>query len=184
MALPQQVLERLSREPPQTPGWSFGLLFFSGALLFIALLAYFGLTLGYEPYLNNQIDGITTQINTLAKSVAPNDQAQLVSFYSEITNLQQVLRNHVTLSPFFAWLEKNTEANVYYTSFSLSGGNRISIGGYGATEADVNQQVAIFEAAPEVRSAQLSSVTLSPQTGNWQFSMTLLMNNITSSTTP
>lgn len=182
MALPQQVLERLSREPPQTPGWSFGLLFFSGALLFIALLAYFGLTLGYEPYLTNQIDGITTQVNTVAKSISPQDETQLVAFYSEITNLRQALKNHVVLTPFFAWLEKNTEANVYYSSFSLSSGNRVAIQGYGATEADVNQQTAIFEAAPEVASANLSSVSLSPETGKWQFSMTLTMKNLTTST--
>ena len=159
-----------------------GLLMFSGSILFIVLLVYFGLTLGYEPYLNQQIDSVTTQVNALAKTISPQDEAQLVSFYSEVTNLQKALQNHVTLSRFFTWLEKNTEANVYYSQLSISPGNRVSLRGNAATEADVSQQVAIFESAPEVQSVDLSSVVYNKQTGNWQFSAALIMNNFTSPT--
>lgn len=178
MALPQQVLDRLSREPPKTPGWSVGLLLFSGGIFLIALAVYFGMVFGYEPYLASQVSGITEQINTLAKSVSPQDEAQLGTFYSEMTNLQGVLANHVTLSSFFSWLEKNTEANVYYTNLAIASGNRVALTGEAASEADVNQQVAIFEAAPEVRSVALSTVSLSSQTGEWQFSATLVMKSL------
>lgn len=177
MALPQQVLERLSREPPKTPGWSFGLLMFSGVVLFIALLVYFGLLFGYEPYVQSQISKLETQINTLAKSVSPDDQARLVTFYSEITNIQNVLAHHVTFSAFLSWLENNTEANVYYSQFSFSSGSRVTLSGSAASEADVNQQVAIFESAPEVQSVNLSTVSLSPQSKRWQFGVTLVMKS-------
>ena len=59
---------------------------------------------------------------------------------------------------FFSWLEKNTEANVYYQSFALASGHQVTLGGIAATEADVNQQVAIFENAPEVSSVTISNV--------------------------
>jgi len=55
MPLPDKVIEQLGREPPKTPGWSFGIVMFSGTILFIAVFIYFGLTLGYEPYLQLQI---------------------------------------------------------------------------------------------------------------------------------
>ncbi len=176
MALPEQVLERLSREPPQTPGWSAGLLLFSGGLLFVAVAVYIGLLFGYEPYVSSQIDALNVQMNTLAKLVSPSDEAQLVALYSESANLEQVLANHVTLSSFFAWLEKNTEANVYYTSFGFSSGDQIALEGSAASEADVNQQMAIFEVAPEVKSVALSSVSLNSQNGTWRFAATLVMN--------
>ena len=178
MALPQQVLERLSREPPQTPGWSFGILFFSGGLLFVALFIYFGLTLGYEPYIQGQIAGVTTQISTVAQSISPQDQAQLVKFYSEISNLNRALQNHVTLTPFFAWLEKNTEGNVYYTNLAFSGGNRIALSAKAPTEADVNQEISILEHAPEVQSATISNITLDSQTNQWSFSISLIMSSL------
>jgi Fimbrial assembly protein (PilN) len=178
MALPQQVLERLSREPPRTPGWSSGLLMFSGGILFIALLVYFGLLYGYEPYLNGQISGLTTQINTAANSVSSADRDALFTFYSEVANLNDVLGNHVTFSHFLSWLEKNTEANVYYTQMTLAGSGQITLAGNAATEADVNQQVAIFEASPDVASVNLSTVSAAAGGSGWSFNLTIKMNSI------
>lgn len=148
MALPQQVIERLSREPPETPGWSLTLLVFSGGILFIALVVYFGLLLGYEPYLDSQISQLNAEISTLGKSISVDDQARFATFYSQITNLKAVLANHVAFSRFLSWLEKNTEANVSYSHLSFSTGNQITLSATAAGQADVTQQIAIFEAAP------------------------------------
>ena len=182
MALPQQVIERLSREPPKTPGWSFGLLMFSGVIFFIALLAYFGLTLGYEPYLNGQISQLNAKIDALAKSISPDDQARFITFYSEITNLKSVLGNHVFFSQFLAWLEKNTQANVYYSHLAFSSENRIMLTGNAKSVTDISQQIAIFEAAHEVNSVGLSAVSFLPASGQWQFNVTLTMGTLSNST--
>jgi hypothetical protein len=46
-----------------------------------------------------------------------------------------------------------------------------------ASEADVNQQVAIFENSPEVSSVTVPNVTAPQLLGNgWTFSVTLIMN--------
>jgi len=176
MALPQQVIDRLSKEPPKTPGWSFNVLSFAGGIFFITILVYFGLTLGYGPYLDSQIGKLNIQINTLANSVATDDQAKLVTFYSQITNIKNVLANHVSASRFFSWLEKNTEANVYFSRLTFSSGNQFAMVGFAKTEADVNQQVAIFEEAPEVKNVSLSVVSFVETNGLWQFSITLIMD--------
>lgn len=176
MALPQQVIDRLSKEPPKTPGWSFGLIIFSGAIFFITIFIYFGLILGYEPYVNSQIDSLSSQIAILTKTISGDDQAKLITFYSEITNVKNSLANHVVFSHFFSWLEKNTEANVYFSRVSFSSINQIALAGSAKAEADVNQQIAIFEVAPEVKTVTVSTVSLSDTTGLWQFSVTLVMN--------
>jgi hypothetical protein len=177
MALPQQVIDRLSKEPPRTPGWSVNILLFSGGIFFISLLVYFGMVYGYEPYLTGQISQLSAQMDALAKSISPDDQAQLVSFYSEITNIKNVLGNHVILSRFLSWLEQHTEANVYYAHLTFGAGNQVGLSGIAQNEADVSQQMAIFESAPEVKTVTLANVSLAPTGGQWQFNMTLVMDS-------
>lgn len=176
MALPQQVIDRLTREPPETPGWSFGLLTFSGGILAIALAVYLGLLFGYEPYIDSQIAQSNAQIATLSKAISSNDQASFDTFYSEIANVQTVVQNHIVFSNFLSWLEANTEANVYFSQFSFSSEDRITLTGSGKSEADVNQQIAIFEAAPAVKTASVTSVALASSGGGWQFSISLIMD--------
>ncbi len=183
MPLPQKVLDTLSREPPQTPGWSVSLLSFSGGLLFIVLAIYFGLAYGYEPYVQAQVDALNTKLNMVANSISPAQAAQLATFYSQITNLKDVLASRTELSQLFSWLEKNTEANVYYSSLQFSGGSKISLQGSAVSEADVNEQAAIFESSPQVSSVNLSTVSFDDNGKVWKFSVTLDMKPF-SSTTP
>ena len=177
MPLPEKVIEKLGREPTGTQGWALGALFFAGGLLFLAIIVYVGLSFGYAPYLQSQLTTEQDQMNALDKSIPATQQAQLVDYYSQIVNLQSLLQSHVSMPEFFSWLEKNTEANVYYQSFALTAGDQVALGGIGATEADVNQQIAIFENAPEVSSVTVSNVN-APQVGGggWSFAVILVMH--------
>lgn len=177
MPLPDKVIEQLGREPPKTPGWSFGIVMFSGTILFIVVFVYFGLTLGYEPYLNSQVTKQQDQINQLGQSISPADQGNLINFYSQISNLKTLLKNHTLTSKLFAWLEKNTEANVTYQSLSFAQGNQITLAGTAISEGDINQQIAIFESSPEISKVNLTSVA-SGQSGNsgWAFALTLTVS--------
>lgn len=169
MPLPEKVIEQLGREPVKTPGWAFGVVMFSGALLFLMLVIYFGIIFGYEPYLAAKIQQKQDQITSLGNSVSPNDQANLLNFYSQISNLRTLLRKHAVASQLFSWLEKNTETNVYFTSFAFAN-NQLQIQGVGKTQADVAQQIAIFEASPQVRQANVSNVSAATNGAGWQFS--------------
>ena len=177
MPLPEKVIEQLGQETPTTQGWALGALFFSGGILFLTVAIYLGLTFGYEPYLQSQLASVQNQVNTLGNSVSASDQSQLIDFYSQIANLQTLLQQHTLSSQFFSWLEQITEANVYYRSLALTRGNQIALLGAASTEADINQQVAIFENSPEVSSVTVSNVTApSLLGGGWTFSATLIMN--------
>src|ERR1700722_1105334 len=177
MPLPQQVINQLGQEPAQTPGWSSGILFFSGAVLVIILAIYFFLALIYTPYLNNKTNNLESQVAAESQSISSSDAANLVTLYSQVSNLQSTLRNHVIFSQFFSWLEQNTEANVYYNQFSFSSGvgDEVTLTALASSQTDVNQQIAIFESSPEVSSVSISNVGLVTG-GNWQFSVSLVMN--------
>lgn len=176
MPLPQQVVEQLSRETPRAPGWSTGILLFSGTVLGFVILIYLGLTYGYAPYLNGQISHADDQIKSLDQSISGDEQAKLATFYSQITNLRSLTTNHVYFSYFLNWLSENTEANVYYTSMSYSSKNQISLAGVAKTQADLNQQLAIFETVPDVMDVSISSMSSVQNSTSWSFSVTLTMD--------
>lgn len=175
MALPQQVINQINREPDRSPGWSAGLILFCAGILVLTVVIYAGIKFGYEPYLNSQFSSTQTQIATLGQSISSSDTANLLTFYSQISNLQSLLSKHVINSQFFSWLEQNTEANVYYSQFSLVSGDQITLVGDALSEADVNEQVAVFEASPEVKSVAVTNVGVSGS-GKWQFTASLTMN--------
>ncbi len=176
MPLPQQVINQLSREPAETPGWSFGVIFFSAILLAIVVVVYCFLVFVYGPYLNAALTSVQGKIAALDQSIASGDETQLVNFYSQVVNLQYVLANHIVFSRFFDWLAANTEAIVHYTQFSFSSGNQVTLSAIAATEADVNQQIAIFESSPVVQKMVVSNVEVANAAGSWTFSVSLSMD--------
>lgn len=178
MPLPQNVIAQLGRESSEgTQGWATGALLFSGGILALALVIYFGLTFGYEPYLQNQLAATRTSVKATEGSVTSGEQSQLIDFYSQIANLKTLLQNHVLSSKLLTWLEKNTEANVSYQSFTLTSGDHVTLAASARSEADVNQQIAIFESSPEVAAVAISGITAPILPGQpWTFNVSLSMN--------
>lgn len=168
MPLPEKVIEQMGRRSVQAPGWSGQLLMFSATLLFISAALYVGLTYGYEPYLEGKVNDLNNQIQKFSQEIPLADQTKIISFYSQLTNLKSLLDNHVSVSPLFAWLEKNTGPTVYYTKFSLNmGSNQLQIGGTAKSVNDVVSEIKTLEKQEEVAKVVLAGVNIS-QTG-WQF---------------
>ncbi len=176
MPLPENVVAQLGKEPPKTQGWAGGIIMFAGGILFLAVVIWAGLQFGYEPYLQGQLTAEQSKVSALTSSISSSKQAQLVNFYSQTSNLHALLQKHVLVSQFFAWLENNTEANVYYTSLSLTPDDHAVLAGNAVSEADVNQQISIYENSPEVVSANISNVTAPLLPGqSWTFRANLTM---------
>jgi hypothetical protein len=194
MPLPQQVINQMSRDSEKTPGWSSGVLFFSLGLLALVVAIYFFLLGFYGPYLGGQLSGLESQVATANQSIASGDETQLVSFYSQVSNVQTLLKNHIVFSQFLSWLEQSTVASVYYTQFSFSSGTQVTLTGSALTEGSITQQIAIFESSPAVKKTIVTNISASQQTGIWSFSVSLVMNpslfiastptNTASTTTP
>jgi hypothetical protein len=166
------------------------IVFSGGVLLFVALL-YAGIAFGYVPYVNAQISSANSQLSTVNASISSAQEQQIIDFYSQITNLHTILAHHTSMTQFLSWLEKNTEANVYYESLGVSGGNQVTLRGIAKSEADINQQVAIFESSSEVANTVVSSISPATQAGtaaagSLSFNVTLTMQPsvFSPSTTP
>lgn len=151
------------------------MLFFSGGIMGIILAVYLGLTFGYQPYLNAAIAQEKSQMDALSNSISSADQANLLTYYSQITNLNTIVASHVFFSRFLTWLAGNTEANVYYGGMSFGSGDQATLSVFAKTQADVNQQIAIFESSPDVSAVSVPGVAFSPTAGMWAFDATLTL---------
>ncbi len=175
MALPEQVIDKLSREQVDTPGWSSRLLMFSGTVFFISIAVYAGIVFGYKPYLENQIASLDNQIKTYGQQIPPEEQTKLISFYSQIANLRNILGSHIVSSQIFDWLEKNTIPAIYYSKLDLlSPSNQLNLAGYSKSMDDFSKQAILFQNNPLVERIAINSVTAAP--GDlWQFDITLFL---------
>jgi hypothetical protein len=176
MPLPQQVIEQLGRETPHSQGWAWSALLFCGGMLFLTVAIWVGLKFGAERYWTSQVTKDHDAVNAASASVSAAEQAQIVDFYSQTANLNSALASHQFTSQFFPWLEQNTEANIYYQTFQLASGGKVTLKGVARTEADVNEQLAIFEATSTVTSVAVSGVSVAQAGTGYVFNMTLTMS--------
>ncbi|MBM3256971.1 MAG: PilN domain-containing protein [Candidatus Liptonbacteria bacterium] len=176
MPLPQKVIDRLSREPATTPGWSGQLLLFSSALFLISLFVYAGVVFGYRPYYEKQRKALNNKIQTFTQQIPLPEQEKITSFYSQLANTKELLDKHVLLTPVFAWLEKNTHSNVFLKSLSIDvGGGQISFSATGKSLLDVQEQLAVLERSPDVQTMTITGVTAGEK-GAWDFGGTFSLS--------
>lgn len=148
---------------------------FSSTVFFIFLFTYLGIIYGYDSYLNNQSRKLNDAIQAFGQQVPAADQVNIISFYSQIVNLKSILKNHVYFSPFLLWLEKNTEANVFWSAMQAdTARSSVTFMGIARTIGDFNQQAAIFASRPEVVKEEATNVAL--VNGLWQFNLKIYFN--------
>lgn len=163
------------RESPATPGWSGQLLMFSGTIFFISLAIYFGIVFGYRQYLETQVAALDEQIKSYSRQITSEEQDKLISFYSQLANLNAILKNHVVSSRIFTWLEKNTGTNIYYSKFGfLIGTYQINLSGSVKTVDDFSKQLVVFQNDPAVERVSVNS--FASNAALWQFDISIFLN--------
>lgn len=138
--------------PEQLPTqWPWRVLLFSFLLFLLTLISYFGLAFGYKPVLNSKITEKDQEIVALAQTVPVSDQQALVRFYSQLGNLQEVLRTHLFGSKLLPILEKYTNKQVYYKNLSLNISSReLTLDGIAKSYEILAQQLEAYNQAPEI----------------------------------
>jgi len=176
MALPEQVLDKLTREPASTPGWSGRLLTISLVVFGVSIASYLGIRYAWQPYLASQIEKLKAEVESAGLSIPLGDQQKLAAFYSELANIKTLLGKHIFLSPVFSWLEKNTSQNIYFLKLTLDTTNRqMVLTGAGRKPQDVADQIAALQNQPEVKQATLRTMN-ADEAGLWQFDLVLSLD--------
>ena len=134
-------------------GWPWKLFLFSLLVLLTTFVVYFGLVFGYKPFLNARVEGINKSIEELSKTIPVDQQQNLVRFYSQLANLQRLLKTHVFLSKVFPFLQTNTNKSVLYNTLEVKvGEKRLSLEGMAGGYEIFSQQLEAFKVAPQTES--------------------------------
>jgi hypothetical protein len=174
MALPEKVIDELSRENPTTGGWSWRIFMFSFFVLVVVIAFYIGLNFGFKPYLNSQINKLDSELKQISQSISEGDQNKLMLFYSQAANISNLLKNRKLTTPLFLWLEKNTIPDVGFNKFNLNKiGNQLNLGGIAKSKESALNQILVFQSSPEIKNVVLNSLSSIDQ-ANWQFDLVIL----------
>lgn len=141
--------------------WPWKIFIFTIIIFGTVLGSYFGLILGYRPYLDSRIAAVQGDIDALSASVSLEDQQKFLKFYSQIVNLRGLLASHIAVDNFLAFLEKNTNKRVNYEIAALDIKHReLTLEGVTDSFATLSEQLVAIGQAPEVASYTLNQSQL------------------------
>ncbi len=172
---PVNMSERLG--PEKLPvGWPWKFFLFSLLVLVTAVVLYFSLEFGYKPFLNSRIDSLNQSIDQLSQTIPKEQQDNLIRFYSQIINLQDLLKNHVNVSKVFNFLQNNTNKSVAYSSADLRvGERRLNLEGTASNYEIFAQQLEAFNIASGVENLVVNES--SAIEGRVRFKLFLILKN-------
>lgn len=150
------------------------LLTVSFLFMLVALLSYFGLTFGYQPFLNSRIKNTDQKLQQLSGTVSKSDQEKFIQFYSQLVNFRKILDSHISLSGLFPTLEKLTNQKVFYSGADLKiKEKQLVLEGVAVSYAVLSEQLTAFGNDPAVEKYFLNQSQFSD--GKVQFKATLTL---------
>ncbi|MEK7555311.1 MAG: PilN domain-containing protein [Patescibacteria group bacterium] len=143
-----------------------------GATVFI----YFGMLLGYKPYLNSQLKKVDSEISILSEKVGEEQQNNLTEFYSQLTNIQRLFNSHILSSNVFGLLEENTNKGVFFASMNLSVKEKeVRLDGIASSYKILAEQLELFRLNPKIEQIYLKNSQL--REGAVSFTINLILKS-------
>ncbi len=176
-------------------GWPWRFLTVMAIVFFAVVLSYLGLEFGYKPYLEKQLNTLQNQINNATNSIVSYQSQNYLNFYSQILNIETLLKTHINPSTFFPFLASSTNPKVNYTAVKVMvPQDKIDISGVAASYAVLASQLQAYENSPEVTRVVLGGsrasggvvsfqVTLYVNPGLFTYSQTSASSSVNISTT-
>lgn len=174
----KSILEQQLQRGAQARGtWPWKLLLFSVVLFGMSVFIYAGIAFGYQGILDKQLGGLNTDIKNYSSQADSSDTKALITFYSQLVNIQSLLQNHPLPSKVFSFLESHTDQNIYYLNSVLSVPDKtLRLDGRALDYDSLIRQLEIFKSAPEINLLTLSD-SRTDTNGNIQFTILLSFNS-------
>jgi len=180
LAYTQSAIEQqLKSGSSQETGWPWKLLFLSGAVFITTGIIFAGMQYGLFPYLEAQTKKTDQDINKLGSAVSDEQVKNFSNFYSQLNNIQNLLKNHNRGIDFVSLLETNTLKNIYFKSMNVDlKGYVAKLDGLAPSYEVLSQQMEVFRQAAGVSDVNLDGANLSEEKGGGvNFSMRLMLKN-------
>ncbi len=147
---------------PAAAGLPWRLMLSTLFLLLFAVFVYIGLKFGYNAYVDNQLADTEQGMDELASKVTESQQEELLIFYSQLVNLENVLQGRQFSRNIFTFLEQNTLPLVYYAEAKYDApSGEVSLTGTAATMEAFVEQTSLFQQSSDVARVSVEDVNLS-----------------------
>lgn len=144
-----------------SPAFPWRLLSFAAIIFGAAVFIYLGMAFGYTPYLDKQVKNLDQKISALNKSIDENQQKQLIGFYSQLINIQDLLKSRKSVLPAFDLIEKNTYQSANYSSMKMNvGGGEIILDASVPDYETLIKEIGLWNKAPEIKKAVVENISL------------------------
>ncbi len=179
MALPQKLIDELSKNKVDVPGWSWRIFLFSLTVLIICFAFYVGLNWGYKIYLNSKIRSLNNQLNQIKNEISElnQNQIQINKFYSQIINIKKLFSERKQPSLLFKWIENKIHNDITLNKLDFNFlNNQLSLGGIAKSKEGILEQILIFQKDNNVESIVLKNFSVQSN-GVWQFSLDIYLKS-------
>jgi hypothetical protein len=170
---PSPIERQLMKKEEVRVGLPWRLLTIAVLTFGTSIAIYLGMSFGLKPFLSSQVKNLDNQLEQLANSISADEAQGFLTFYSQLTNMDSVLKNRKSPSAFFDFLEKNTFKNIYFTSMSINyTNNMMRLEGRAPDFETLAEQMEVFKNAPEILRVIVNNSNLSEdKSGGIRFSM-------------
>lgn len=160
MAYTQSVLQtELSKQREAAAGWPWRLMTLSLVVLLAVGAVYVGMRFGFEEvYLKRALSQEEAEFSSTFKSVTPEEQKSVFNFYSQLSNIDTLLKKQGKATPYLSLVEQNTLKAIVYSGMDLRFSDRSAIlllNGKTSAYASVVQQLELYKKAPNVTEVKL-----------------------------
>ncbi len=164
-------------EPVVTEKVGLGIFGFIGVLIFVISSALAGGVYFYEGNLNQQLTDKQTQLSNARNSLEPSLMASAKTLGRRITDANEILSNHIIVSPIFQALQLNTLKSIQFTNFSYktpSGPKdkvSIQLSGIARDYTSIALESDQLAKNKDIQNPLFSGLSLDSQTGKVNFSL-------------
>ncbi len=140
----------------------FGFLFkLAGAFLFLSLAA-FGAAFWYKSQLTKEIDQLKPSVDRAKKALDPSFVSEAEGLVNRIAIAKNIVNNHRFPSNIFGLIEKLTNEDIRFTSYSYAKGLSLDLrlAGEAKSYTALAKQTEIFKSEPLITSAVFSNFNL------------------------
>lgn len=163
MPFQSAIEEQLKSGGQLSVGLPWRIFIFMLLIFGFSLFIYAGMDFGYRPYLESTINKLNKDISNLNQSIDEAQQKQIVGFYSQLINIQSLLKAHKPISSqIFDLIEKNTYQNVRYDGMVVSMADRsVKISGAAPDYETLIKEFSLFEQIPSIERVILENSNMS-----------------------
>lgn len=160
MPYTQSVLQtELSKQREAAAGWPWRLMTLSFIILLAVFAVYAGMRFGFEDmYLKRALIREDAAFSETFKSVSLEEQKEVFNFYSQLSNIDTLLKKQGKASPYSTLIEQHTLKAITYSGMDLRFTDSLAVillDGKTASYASVVQQLAQYKKAPGVTDVKL-----------------------------